>query len=266
MRYVSTENAWLNGISLSSLDASIIVRPAIEPEQKPNITYIANAGPSGRFIASNRQDSKVIKVRFSIKGLSNLTERAHIIDIVNGWASKGGNLQISSRSDQQIGVTCIKYATPSDIISLAGVYVLEFEANGVPYWQDIVPHVSEFQNSRGSGSGGFVMTGNVETMVEFSITPENGTMTELAVGIGNSSNQTSYDFEFYGLQLASGQTMTITYDQYDILSIVADGVSVLDKRTAESADDLVAFPGMVVVGFYADTLCTGRFSARGRYR
>ena len=48
---------------------------------------------------------------------------------------------------------------------------------------------------------------------------------------------------FSGLSLGAGKTLKIYYDENWILRAEVDGASVLAKRTADSADDLILPPG-----------------------
>jgi hypothetical protein len=69
-----------------------------------------------------------------------------------------------------------------------------------------------------------------------------------------------------GLSLAAGKTAVIAYTDDDLLVIREDGESALDKRTADSDDDLIAITReMNTISITADQDVQAVFSARGRY-
>lgn len=262
MRNPYRENVWLNGVALGSVDASIVVRPAVEPDVKNNITYISNAGKSGRRLTSMLRESKIIRVRFSIKGLYNLEERTRVVNDVNGWASAGGVMQISQRLGQQINVTCIKYVTPDENMILSDVYELEFEANVCPYWeksdQIVLSPITDDE-----ASGEISIPGTAPTFIEIAVTPTSSTLTSLVVTATSALGTSTISLS--GLSVASGTTLTIGHDAHGFLTISAGGVSLLDKRSAASSDDLFVSPGTVAVSFTANTEVEAIIKARGRW-
>ena len=201
-------------------------------------------------------------MRFSIKGLANLTERSRVIDAVNGWAATGGLLQLSSRVDQQIGVTCIKYVTPIDIISPAGVYVLEFEANNVPYWQDIDNQSIIIESD--DDNSNIIVRGTTESVIKFVAHATEGTLTTMTVTATSVNGHVS-SITLSGLNLASGTDIVFDHDAHGFLTITAGGVSLLNKRTAASDDDLFVWPGTANVAVSANTTVHVQFYVWGRW-
>ena len=262
MRNPYRENVWLNGIALGSVDASVVVRTVYESEIKNNIAYVANAGQSGRRIASFLRESKIIRVRFSIKGLYNLDDRTRVLDAVNGWASAGGVLQISQRLDQQISVTCIKYAVSAEQMKLPDVYELEFEANVSPYWektnQTILPVITD-----DNGSGEIVVPGTAPAFIEFEATPTSEALTSLTVTATSALGTSTIALS--GLSVAAESTLIIGHDAHGFLTIFAGSVNLLDKRSAASSDDLLVSPGTVTVSFAANTEIEAKIKTRGRW-
>lgn len=261
MRNVSVHNAWLNGIALSSVDASIIVRPATEDMPNASLTYMVNAGRSGRHIAKNLRESKVIRVRFSIKGLYNLSERARIIDAVNAWAYNGGVLQISSRLGQQINVTCIKYAVTGEMMRPAEVYELEFEANVCPYWE--AADRTRITITGTSESGQMTIPGASPTALEVIATPATEALTSLTISVSSAIGVSTISLT--GLNVAAETALTIGYDANGFLTIAAGNTSLLDKRSAASSDELLASPGTATVTVTANTAVSAEIRTRGRW-
>lgn len=261
MRNVSVHNVWLNGIALSSVDASIIVRPATEDMPNASLTYMVNAGRSGRRIAKNLRENKIIRVRFSIKGLYNLSERACIVDAVNAWAYNGGILQISSRLGQQINVSCIKYAVTGEIMRPSEVYELEFEANVCPYWE--ASDRTRITITGTEESGQMTIPGARPTVLEVIATPETEALTTLAISV--SSVIGVYTISLTDLNVAAGTELTIGYDANGFLMIAAGNMSLLSKRSADSSDELLTAPGTVTVTVTANTEISAEIRTRGRW-
>ena len=261
MRNVSVHNVWLNGIALSSVDASIIVRPAIEDVPNASLTYLSNAGRSGRRIAKDLRESKVIRVCFSIKGLYNLSERARIIDAVNAWAYAGGVLQISSRLGQQINVTCIKYAVTGETMLPSEAYELEFEANICPYWE--ASDVTRIVLTGTSESAVIAIPGNTMTVVEAIVTPTEGTLNNLNLSVQSSSGISGIYLE--NLDISSGIVINVGYDTNRFFAISCNNISLLQYRLANSSDELFTSNGNATVNFVADTAVSIEFRVRGRW-
>lgn len=261
MRAISTHNVWLNGAALSAVDAAIVVRHAIEPETKANIAYIDNSGRSGRRIVSHGRESKIIRARFSIRGLYNLEERARVIDRVNGWAAAGGYLRISARPEQRIRVSCIKYAATDEVISPAGIYTLEFEANMSPFWEAAAP--THIDLSGAEATGEIVIRGTAPSPIEIEATPTGAALTSLVITATGAKGESAITLT--GLNVPADTALAIGYDGHGFLSIAAGGVSLLDKRTPESSDELTAWPGVATISITANTAVDARIISRGRW-
>ena len=113
-----------------------------------------------------------------------------------------------------------------------------------------------------SGSGTLIPAGNEKQCTcDASITAAGGTVNALTVTAGNSS------MTFAALGLTAGGTLTIGHDESGFLTLKIGDASVLSKRTAGSADELLVAPGKLnAVSFSADATCTALFASYGRWR
>ena len=69
-----------------------------------------------------------------------------------------------------------------------------------------------------------------------------------------------------GLSVAASTPVKLYHDERGILYITAGTASLISYRSAASADELIAQPGINDVSFTASTACTVSISVRGRYR
>ena len=133
---------------------------------------------------------------------------------------------------------------------------LEFTADEIPYWED---ELTESLTLTGeSGSGSLMIHGSVPSPVSLTVTA-GGALTEFSVTAGGSTVQLT------GLEISQGGVITFERDAIDNLMIRSGSTVLLAKRTAASADDLMAGPGTETVSFYADAACEVSFTARGRW-
>lgn len=265
MKELRRQNAYINNLGLREVDAHIINVRAIEPEAQVDSSYAARPTRAGQTPLKRLRRSKKIQIQFMIRELYDLAARAAILDAVNAWA-QDGVLMISTRPDQMAQVICTKYASAADIRDYNGAYTVEFEACGVPYWQNATPATLELSGTSGV-SGVIYPGGNVDTVLDAVITATTGTLTEITISTvedyGMSATST---FVLTGLSIAANATVTISHDARGLLHIESGGVSLMGKRTAASSDELIAHPGGMVVGYTANVAVSAVFSARGWYR
>ena len=227
MKELRRQNAYINDMGLREVDAHIINVRAIEPEAQVDSSYAARPTRPGQTPLKRLRRSKKIQVQFMIRELYDLASRASILDAVNAWA-QDGVLMISTRPDQMAQVIVTKYANPADIRDYTGAYAVEFEACGVPYWQDA--NATQLSLSGSSGSGSLVIPGNVETVLDAVITPTGGALNTLSL-TATSADGVASAFSFSSLGVAKDTPMVISHDARGILRIVAGSSSLMGKRT-----------------------------------
>lgn len=256
------QNAYINNLGLREADARIINVRAIEPEAQIDASYSAWPSRPGQMPLKRLRRSKKIQIQFMIRELYDLAARAAILDAVNDWA-RDGVLMISTRPDRMAQVIVTKYASAADIRDYNGAYTVEFEACGVPYWQDA--NTTQITMTGSSGSGALVVGGNVETVLDAVIKPTGGALSTLTL-TATSADGGASSFAFSGLSVAQNTPVVISHDARGILNIAAGSSSLIGKRTAASADELFVRPGSVTVAFTANTACSVTMTARGWYR
>lgn len=262
MKELRRQNVWINDAGLREVDARIINVRLIEPDAQEAIIYAENPGRPGRRVLSRQRQSKKIQAQFGIRELYNLAARTEVIAAVNAWA-QDGVLSASTRPDRMAQVIVTKWASPADVRDYNGMYTVEFEAAGVPYWQDATS--TQLNLAGSSASGQLTVGGDVETVIAASVTPSGGTLTSLTITATNADGSATA-FALQGLSVSAGTALAIAHDERGILTIAAGGTSLMGKRTAASADELTAKPGLVTVAIGANTSCSAAITARGWYR
>ena len=262
LKQLRRQNAYINNLGLREADARIISVRAIEADAQVDASYSAWPSRPGQMPLKRLRRSKKIQVQFMIRELYDLAARNAVLDAVNAWA-RDGVLEISARPDKMAQVIVTKYANAADIRNYTDAYTVEFEACGVPFWQDKTPARLELSGTEGSGS--LVVGGNVGTVLEAQLTPTEGTLGALTITATGADGRAA-SFAFSGLNVASGTTLTITHDAWGVLRIYAGDAGLMGKRAPESADELTISPGAATVAFEADTTVGAVFLARGWYR
>lgn len=256
------QNAYINNLGLREVDARIINVRAIEPDAQADMSYAARPTRPGQYLLKRQRRSKKIQVQFMIRELYDLASRTDILDAANAWA-RDGVLEITTRADQMAQVIVTKYASASDIRNYTDAYVIEFEAAGVPYWQDKTPALLELTGTGSSGS--LVVGGNADTVLDAAITPTGGTLNTLTI-TATSQDGSAAGFAFSGLGVSSGTTLNIVHDAFGILRIYAGDTGLIGKRTSASDDEIIIRPGVVTVAITANTTVSATLTARGWYR
>ena len=133
------------------------------------------------------------------------------------------------------------------------VLTVEFTAFAYPFWQEKTPKTLTL--SSGASGVAYSMSA-METEAEAVITA-NAAMTGFELSCGETT------FTLSDLNVASGSTVVISYTDKDhILQIKSGTTSLLDKRSAESSDDLILAPGGNAVAFTS----TGAASCEIRWK
>ena len=134
---------------------------------------------------------------------------------------------------------------------------MTFTAYAMPYWEADMPIRAVF-----SGTGGTAVIRNAGTapcFLEAEISNTSGsTLTSMSM---TADGQT---MAFTGMALGAGKTLKIFYDDKWLLRAEVDGASVLNRRTADSADDLILQPcKSTTVTIAADKAVSVTLKARG---
>lgn len=243
----------LNGIDMASLDSRILLTDISYQVPSIDTETFQTAQRNGGRIQNRSKDSESVTVNFAIRAY-DISERQAICQAICTWAKRGGELQINDRPGQKLICLCKKPPAITSALKWTDTLEIKFTAYAQPYWQDILPQTISLSGT--SGSGTLYVPGSApETMVEVLITAQ-AQLTTIELTVGN------YTIVLSGLNIASGNSIMIAYDDEMIQSIRTGSTSLLDKRSG--ADDLIAECGANnSVSFTANASCTVQFSARG---
>ena len=263
-----TRRAALNGVQLDEIDSRILIQ-GIEPAAgKDQLTTVGLWGGVGSRVTGEHRDSLDIVVKFSLDiKRGNYTERSAVFEKIAAWAMGGGWLTVSQKPERRIRVICAQLPAEGDPLEWTNRYSITFRAHGVPYWQQETASQLRLAGVS-SMSRQFGVGGTIPTAMEASFKNTSGsTINQVDLTCGGSN------IKLRSLGLGNGETLSI--DHVDdgkrcVLRIRIQGTggawrSAMDKRSAESSDDLTVNPGIVSVSFSATGTgalllsCVGRF-------
>lgn len=248
--------AWMNGEALGSVSPYLYITGI---ECRPAALTVRTVEPGardGEMEGVSRWKGATVTISFILQKSSG-PERENILQAVYAWG-KRGILEISDRPGKQLHVICTAPPYVPDNLSWGNIMSLKLQTMENPFWEEKVP--ARFTTSAGtSGSGDLYVPGNIgKARVEATVTPGSGTMANCTLTVGG------YTFTLTGVNATASNPLKVTYDDRGILSIKVGDTSVLDKRSAGSADDLLAECGSTVhVSFTASASATVTFAARG---
>lgn len=252
-------DAVINNVLLSSLDERIIVTDI--QESKPDTRVSASEKPAnaGSFWMRANRVSLSVTVKF-VLWERDPAQRRMLLDKVIGWAT--GDLLWLGVS-QRPGCYLIVRMDDPPVIPSAMKWLDEisivFTAYEFPFWREI----EYSQTTVAYGENGVLYApGNGKTFVSAQVT-NTGTEEIAAVYLYVGATQMG----FYGISLPAGQTLVISYDERNLLSAKIGDISVLDKRTTDSSDDMIMtsgqYTGVLAVANVAEISVV--FKAQGVY-
>lgn len=249
----------MDGIPLSSVGA-ILIQAVDESPAEMELTYGARLIRPGQDLTVNRRKSLRVTVTFVIRELRDLAKRNAILQAVNAWAS-GSILELSNHPGQRLRVRCKSFASLGTVRNYATEIKLEFEADEVPYWEDIYPLTVEIPAAYGYTD--ILVPGTAPTPVTVKYTPKSASLasfTVTAVGGGVTKQ-----IELTGMQVGKGSTVSLMVDEADRFGISSGSYNLLQYRSIASADDLTMPAGKVRVTWNASTSGNLVIMARGRW-
>ncbi len=221
----------LNGIALDALDGRIY--PTDIKEAAPKIKVETVAKPLGGTRAMRREiTERSVSVRFVIWEKDKAARNALYHQIL-AWADAGGNLSVGYRDGQTLRVLCNRLPDISGK-DWGDELELTFTAYD-PYWQSIDATKASVTAEANIAAAVTIRPDGTaqDTLLAFEVLNNaSDTMTSATVTVGGKSIALS------GFSLGAGKKLIADYDDNGYLYIKADGVSVLQKRGAASADEL----------------------------
>ena len=249
--------AWMNGKALGDVSPDLFITGIAYKPASPTVSVVELAGMNGEMEGASRWSGATVTISFILQR-STEAKRQEIIQAVYAWA-KRGTLEISDRPGKRLHVVCGGAPFVPDMLSWTNIMSVTLQTMEKPFWEEKVP-VSIQLTAGTSGSGSLYVPGNAgKTCVEATVTPGSGsTMANCTLTVAGKT------FTLTGVNATSSNPLRVTYDSRGILSIKVGTTSVLDKRSAASADDLLAECGAAnAVSFTSSASATVVFSARG---
>ena len=247
--------AYMNGISMTSIHPGILVTNIQTPPPAMNISTNQLAGRNGERVESQKRTRAKTTISFVFPG-SSIAERQLICQQVASWARQG-ILQVSNRQGQRLRCICTSPPSISDVMDRAEELKVELTAYSQPFWEENTASTTTLTGT--SGNGTLYVPGNGgEVLVEITATPTSGTLNSLTLTVGGDT------MSFTSLGATSANPFRLTYSDEGIQSIKVGNTSVLGKRSAASADDLrAASGGLNTISMTANVASSVVFSTRG---
>lgn len=254
MRY----RAALNGKQLDAVANGIIIKDI--SYQTPALQYAAASlsGRNGQFIQGMTRGTASVTITLEIHEQA-VHIRQDVCRKIQQWALHGGEMTTNDRPGQRIYVKPSVMPSIESVKRWTGDIQIVFTAYEKPYWEDIVPKGVRCA----VGENKTLYVGGTMEKTQVNVTVKNGgesTIQSLTVTAGESF------FVFDGLGLESDEELEIGHDENGLLYIRVNGESRMDRRTAESSDDLEIMSCEVSgVSIVADGTASAAFVVRGRY-
>jgi hypothetical protein len=250
----------LGGVQLDEIHERIVIRGVDTGVPKETVESVNRMGGAGSRITRHHWETLEVSVTFAIDvPKSNMALRREIWEDVVSWAQTGGWLTAEGMDDRRMWAEKAVLPGGGDLWEWLSEYTIVFRAYGVPFWQDVEPR-SVGVRGVSSWTGTIGNPGHFETVAD--VTFHNSSaqaMTSFAITVGG--NQISLS----GFTLAAGADLIISHSEDGLLRITAGGVSIYDKRSADSADDLYVAPGTAAISMTAGKAGTLTVSVYGRY-
>lgn len=257
LRHKAPQDVWINGASLRGASDKICSVRLVDQSGAPEISIGGYGGRDGSLVTSHRVKSRTVKVQFGLRGVFNISDRIRALDQVNAWAADG-ILTWSERPGQRLTGICSHAAEIGDAFDITKTYEIEFTAYGVPFWEDISPRM--LSTSGTSATESIMIPGSAATVLDAIITPSTSIST-LTISAASAGKTTSMAF----IDLSTSAVIYIEHTD-GILTLKAGTTDISAKRTINSDDELIVYPGKVAtVSISASASVAAVVSARGRW-
>lgn len=244
----------LNGQGLEALDEAIRVTDLTE--LSPRYRMVTTPVLGGMRMLSRVRESLTVRISMLIAEYDPARRRA-TLSKVNRWAARGGWLTVSDRPGQRLRVD---YCTVPVMSALGWSDEIQLECTALttPYWEEAEEHRAAASSD---DDGALTPGGTAESCPVHVDVRNNGEddLTTLTIACGDTA------MTFTGLQVSPGGMVNIAVTG-GVLTAWAEGASILPRRTADSADLLLARCGQGnAVSVSGDQPVSAIFRARGRF-
>lgn len=252
---ISRYEAWMDGVALSDMHDELMILDIQHTPAQRQATTARRAKGNGAYVSNIYQAQTTVTILFELH-VYDTRERQLVCQRIAGWAMDGSILQVSDRPGQQLHVICDQPPAIESVLQWTSPITMVFSAYSLPFWEESVPALLTLTGT--SANNTLFVPGNAgETYVDAEITA-NGALTTLTLTAGNTT------ISLTGLSVASGGVIKVAHDENGILSIKYGNTSLLNKRTAASADDLLVTSGKLNrMAVSANKSVSCQFNARG---
>lgn len=254
MRHIE---AFCNGVALTAAVPRAIISQVHEDTAETDLTTGDRPGSYGQRIIGIHRKTLHVGIEFVIRELYDLAARSRAVEAAAAWA-QDGILELSSHPGRRLRVFCTTRPAVMAARDYTAVIRADFTAIAVPFWEDSVPRSVQMTGT--SGSSELINLGSAPAEVEATVKPSTSGNLTCSLTVGGTS------ISFSAVTgITSSAPLRLWYDENNYLHIDNGSVSKLAYRTAASADDMIAQPGINSVSFTASRSCTVTFAVRGRY-
>lgn len=251
--------AYMDGVALSSIDNSIVITDISHKAASVSLKTNKTANRNGAKITSKYFDAASVAVTFMIRE-QNTIKRQEICQKIALWATKEGYLSTYDRRWQILKCVCEGIPAIDSAKNCYDELSIEFKGYNPPFWQEENATKVTLGGTNGATSGSTTayIPGNVkETLLNVKVTAK--------VSISSFSvTANGKTLSFSGLSLSNGDVVNIDYDDMLNLRIKKGSTSLMDKRTAASADELLVDCGKAnSFSFTSSGNAVVEFTARG---
>lgn len=250
----------LGGAQLDEVHEAVVIRGVDTGSAKESVQAVSRMGGSGQRVTTRHFETLDVVVTLAIDlPKRELSARREAWEAVCAWALAGGWLEVNYLQDRRMWVDLVILPGGGDLWKWTEDFQITFRAYAVPFWQDAEPQ-SVGVRGVSSWSGAIGNPGHYESVADATFRNTSGqAMTSFSITVGGNTLSLS------GFSLASGADLIISHGTDGLLRITAGGVSIYDKRSADSADDLYVAPGTAAISMTAGRAGTLTVSIYGRY-
>lgn len=255
-------SVWMNGQGLQDVDGSIYILDVEESEPSVNISTAENAKSDGMHILNTARESLQIAITAEVHEYS-IERRAKVIERMQAWAQDGA-LRVNYRPGQRLECVCTSLPSVGSALRWTSPVSMAFTAFVVPYWLSEDLQWAQITTPTTYAETALRPTGTAkETPLWFTARNESGeTLNTMTIACPDTNTK----FLLGNLGIPPGGTVEAGYTNLGYLYIKGNGASVMNRRTADSTDDVLLKQqyGNTIVAA-ADAPATFSFSARGRW-
>lgn len=249
---ISRYEAYMDGTALSSIDPTIYVLDIQPADPSPKYTLSGVARRDGSVIENTYYEKAAVAVEFEIHE-PDPAKRELTCQKIRKWAKKG-ILQVSTKPGQRLDCVCESFPV-ANAHTWTEPIQMSFAGYNPPYWEELNPTTVTLSGE--SDSGSVYVPGNADKAFVWADVACTNAITEITLTVGNTS------MKLTGLSTEADDHIYVGYSK-GYLYIKKNTVSIMDKRTAASSDDLIADCGVISsFSFSASASVSVTFKVRG---